>query len=312
MPITETQRELRKKHLGSSDAPAILGLSRFRNAADVYWSKRADADTEDVESLAMRTGNRLERALLTFASEETGVRFRSNQFRVSRGEDGGVLAANLDGLAENRSEAVECKYVGAQWADLWGPEGSDHVPDDVQVQCQHQMYVAQLERVWVAVAMAGYSLQWRLYCVQRHEDLIKQIVERELEFWNQHIVPGIPPAGGELPSMDVLRALRREPGRIVTLNEQALKAWESLEEARVKVRLAEQERDARQREVLTLLGDAEIGQLPDGRRITYLEQRATPRVDLKRLRADHPDLYEQIVTENTCRVLRCVKNKERS
>jgi len=44
MPITETQRLRRKKHIGASDAPAIVGVDHFRNIADVYYSKINDLD----------------------------------------------------------------------------------------------------------------------------------------------------------------------------------------------------------------------------------------------------------------------------
>ena len=42
MPITEKQRLARMKKLGSSDAPAILGVSPWKTATDVYWEKEVE------------------------------------------------------------------------------------------------------------------------------------------------------------------------------------------------------------------------------------------------------------------------------
>ena len=42
MPITELQRQRRRKHIGSSDVAAILNMDQFRNSADVWISKTHD------------------------------------------------------------------------------------------------------------------------------------------------------------------------------------------------------------------------------------------------------------------------------
>jgi len=179
MPITEHQRQARRSKLGSSDAPAIVGVSPWLTAQQVYWSKKVDQP--DTGTASMATGNRMEKPLVEFAEDELGVKAIRNQYRVSKGSDGGVLAANIDALiAGCPYEAIECKYVGQDSAGDWGQVGTDEVPEHVIVQVQHQMHCANLERVWVAAAVAGYSLDWRLYCVERHDVLIKAIVRQEM------------------------------------------------------------------------------------------------------------------------------------
>ena len=308
MPITEKQRLARVKKLGSSDAPAILGVSPWQTATDVYWSKCTPI-TEADPTQAMRTGNRLEGALIEFAQEELAAPIKRNQYRVSHELDEGMLAANLDGIVVGKSEGVECKYVGQSMADQWGDPGTDEVPDHVIVQVQHAMYCAELERMWVAAAVARYSLEWRLYCVRRHEPLVRLIVEREMAFWENHILTGIPPAPGP-PPLEVLVILRREPGSLTFLDDEYLEAVKTYEELAAARRFIDQRVEKAKQELLALLDEAEAGKFSDGTLVTFLSQRSPARCDLANFRAECPALYDKYVTQGTHRVLRIKRLKE--
>jgi len=305
--ITEQQRLARRNHLGSSDAPAIVGLSPWRTPADVYYSKVYESDDQTTE--AMETGNRLEPAILDFAAERLGVALRRNVSLVSAGRDGGIMAANFDAMVCDRAEAVEAKYVGPNSVQDWGAEGTDEVPDHVNLQVQHQMYVAGLDRVWVAAAMAGFRFEWRLYLVPRSDPIISTLVNREIEFWERHVTPRCPPESSA-PSIEVLRLLRRAPGSCVDLGEEAAALWLQREFAAEQMKNANAAYEDATAKLLAMLGESEAGRLPDGRMLTYLSQRSAPRCDVKRLRAEHPELYGELVTESTCRVLRLKKARD--
>ena len=180
MPITQAQRLERQQYLGSSDLPIILGISPYsKTANDIYWSKMAPVP-EDKGPEYLSTGNYMEGVLIRYAADELGQEIITDpdrlHFVATEGPAKGLFAANLDGLLADGSAAIECKYCNAEYAEGYGQEGSDEVPDHVLVQVQHQMYCAKLNVVWVAVAMAGYSLTMKLYRVQRDEELIRTIV----------------------------------------------------------------------------------------------------------------------------------------
>jgi predicted phage-related endonuclease len=284
-----------------------LGLSPYvgHNAASVYWSKVADQPNEPTE--AMRTGNRLEGPLIDFACEELGVQAIRNQFRVET-YHGKVLAANIDGLVKGRREAIECKYVGPQGAADWGEPGTDEVPAHVIAQCQHQAHVADLDCVWVAAAIASYTLEWRLYRVPRHDPLITAMVERLRAFWANHILPRIPPTDEPAP-MDLLKAMRREPASVTDLPASCVELVSQWEHAKEAQKTADEEEDEIKRRLIAMLGEGEVGRLSDGRMLTYLSQRGNPRFDAKRFRAVHPDLWGVFSEETNFRVLRIKKGK---
>jgi putative phage-type endonuclease len=305
--LTAEERAQRRPYLGSSDAAAILGLSPFATARDVWWDK-CGPEIPDDELKEQQFGSLLEDAVCAYASKRLGLPITRKVFVVAdRGPGAGVLAASLDAVVDGRPEGVEAKTAGSSAG--WGDEGSDEVPEHVLIQCQHQAYVANLERVWVPALVVGYRAEFRLYCVNRHEGLINAIVDAEMRFYREHIEPRIPPDGYTVPPIEYVKHARRTAAKTVELDADAIAAWNGLEEAKAEAKRIENLCDDRKAAVLALLGDAEAGKLPDGRTITYFEQNSAPRCDYTRLRALHPGAYLECVSQGTHRTLRIQKAK---
>jgi predicted phage-related endonuclease len=109
--------------------------------------------------------------------------------------------------------------------------------------------------------------------------------------------------------MDVLKRLRRDPGVVVDLDRGVAELIDSLDEVKVEAKDADARKQALQARIIDALLDAEAGRLPDGRMVTYREQRSSPKVDTQALKLRHPDLYAEIVSQGTHRTLRVVKPK---
>jgi len=302
MPITEHQLQNRRKYLGSSDAAPILGRSPWKTRTEVYYDKVLDT-TPNETTEAMETGNRLENPLIDFCCERLGVTCVRNQFRVSHNGDGGIMAANLDALINDRPEAIEAKYTGN--AEGWGESGTDEIPVHYVLQVQHQMAVAQLERVWVPVFYAAsFRPEWRLYCVPRNQDIIDVLTSEEVRFWREHVELRIPP-GADPPPMEMLRRLIREPQSTIDLDESALAVWAEREAAAEVKRQAESAYEQATAKCLVLLGDNEVGSFSDGRLLTYSEENAGDKlIDSKQAKMAHPELFQSSVR----RVLRLRKS----
>lgn len=297
MGITAQQRLERRRYVGSSDAPAIVGVDPFRTATDVYWSKVTDL--AQVEKASFELGNRLEGAIIDWAGDQLHMPIERDVRVVALD---GVRAANLDGRVLGRAWGIEAKY--SSQPEKWGEPGTDDIPPRVSVQCQHQMAVADLELVWVPVLLSNvYSgLEFRMYQVERDDRIIEELTKQELEFWHSYVVPRIPPSGDTVPPMEVLQRMVRTE-EMVDLDvaaEDVLRRWD---EARAVVREAEAAADAAKRDVLALLGDAEGGRLPNGSVVTFREQRRAG-VNIPALRAAYPDVWAEFATESRFRVLR--------
>jgi len=308
MPITPHQKRQRRAHIGSSDAPIIVGIDPYnRGIESVYWSKIAE-QPDDGPTEAQASGLRLENVIIDYAAERLGVDVFKNQFRVAKVGDG-VPAASHDALVVGKPEGIEAKYVSAANKDQWGEDGTDQASEATIIQCQHQMMVSDLECVWVPVLVASFQVEWRIYRVPRNEAIINLLLDKEVEFWHQHVLPKIPPTDAP-PPMELLRAVRREPNSIVELDDDMPIVIEAWEQAKRDKKAADEAEDEAKRRLISALGEAEAGRLEDGRMLTYLSQRAAPKFDGKRLKLEMPDVWAKYAEESTCRVLRLKKAKE--
>jgi putative phage-type endonuclease len=302
MPITIKQRQKRPAYLGSSDLAVILGVSPYKmTPGDIYWSKKTPVESEPTE--AMSVGNYLEDALLRCFCDETGNKIIRNQFRVAfAGRGTGVFGANCDAIVQDKPEIVEGKYANAEYAQQYGEPGSDQVPVHVVVQVQHQMYCTGAVRAWVAAALAGFALTIRLYCVHRDEALITSIVNKGMDWWEKHIVAGVPPEGAETPPIDFLSAIERKPGSVIDLSTEAQAIAEEFENAKALQKEWDDKATVLRTKLIQELGQAEIGRFADGRTLEF-QARTTTRFDKTMFTADHPDIAAQYTKESAYRAL---------
>ena len=298
--ITAEQRAERKAHIGSSDAPAIVGVDPWKTKGDVYWNKLSDIP--DTPSEAMQMGNWMEPVLLNVAEARYGLLRRDVSVIAAKHEE---LAANLDGKLWGAPIGIEAKYVGPKSIEKWGEPETDEIPDHVAIQCQHQMYVAGLSEVHVIAGLCdpNRGLHFEFYHIPRDEDLIEDLVTAELHFWKYHVLAKVPPENSP-PSPEVLKRLRREPGSIVDLDLAAGNVWQARIDAAAIQKAAGEAYDLATAAVLELLADNEAGRLPDGSMIVYaLENAGLKLANAKEAQTDCPDLF----IPSTRRVLRLKK-----
>lgn len=298
--ITPEQREQRRLTIGSSDSPAIVGVDPWRTAGDVYWEKIAGSDDEPTGP--MRVGNIMEPVLLRLAEDRLGRVVAPDICLPPRG----VLAANLDGLSGDT--VVECKYVGPTAANYWGEPDTDDVPEHVQVQVQHQLYVADKPEALIPVAIVRpmVGLVFEFFHLTRDEALGAMLAQAAEAFWANHVAVQVPPPDSR-PSLDILKRLRREPASLIPLGDDALAAWMALEEAKDDAAKALSRKDDAMAVVLELLGTNEAGRFEDGRMLTYSEEGAGRRLKIAEFKNANPDLWESFSEACTRRVLRLRK-----
>lgn len=299
MPITEQQREARRGHIGSSDSPAIVGVDPWTSAADVFASKVYDlADLPQKESIDI--GNDFELPLLKWAGEQLGVEIEANVGIIW--PENQIFAANLDARAKGRRIGIEAKTTSMR--SEWGDEGTDHVPERVLIQVQHQMMVADLDVVYVPVLCAEFDrLKRRMYQVDRNERLIEAVKTNGVEFWTGHVVPKIPPVDWK-PSLETLKRIKRIEGEVVEIDAALVEAYEI---AKATAKSATEMKDEAQAALIAALGEAEAGDYGDDEKIVTYREQGRRYVDGKRLATVHPDIAAEFTNESRFRVLRTQK-----
>ena len=265
MALSPTALKRRRKFIGSSDVPAILGVSKHQNIGDVYLAKTGQVEPDTSPNDAADWGSRMEPLLCTWLGERLGVKVRRGQHRAS---DDGILRAQLDGWIEATNETVEAKTSGLLnpyfRADTsgWGADGTDDVPFSVLAQVQFALLLTRAERGHVPAFLGGGGGP-RHYVIEALPDLQREIERRCRAFWVEHVIPRVPPT--VVPHLDTLSRVMREPGKSIEIDHDLIERYQLVRDQKALVDAAADEARA---ELVSALGDAEEGYTPFGT-VTY-------------------------------------------
>jgi len=277
MALTEKQMIARQQSVGGSDVPAILGISPFKSAVDVFFEKTHEM--KQVENSAMEAGHMLEPAVIDWAITRLEVKeFSWSSANVRRtkilvAESGFEIPAhaNLDFMFINTEpqaprNALEAKTTGMP--QYWGSEWTDEVPDHVLVQCLWQAMIADLDKVYVAVLIGDHGFNLKMYVVEPsdYEEECSEIKERVGSFWNKNVMEGLAPEESA-PRIETLKKIIRTPGKSKELSEMNLQSWLQAKDEVSTARKKEKELRAT---LISELSDAEIGESSHGQ-LTYHE-----------------------------------------
>lgn len=255
--------ETRRGYLGASDIAAVLGLSPWRSAYEV-WAEKTGRLEGDADSKAIALGNAIEPVLLDWAESQLGPLTRQKEVAI----DGTPIVCHPDAITE-AGDPVEAKTSGIAGPIYgeWGEPGSDQIPQYYLVQCLVQLAATNGELCHVPALLGGRGFV--MYAVPADDSLQSEIIERASTWWERHVVADTPPSLEAPPPLDVLKRIRRVPGKLADINPELVQRWlEAKEAAKQATKIAEESQAA----IIAALGDAEGAELPDGRELTYFEQ----------------------------------------
>jgi len=180
--------DLRKKHIGGSDVAPILGISPWKTALDVFNEKMSPYTEESPKNPWMQRGIDMEDEALRAFEAETGY-LMSPKVMIS--DLTSFAMASFDGFEIDGKCAVEIK-CGGQKSHLQAIHGE--IPNQYIPQMQHQMYVAELDQIYYCSYRPEYHVNpIYIEIVKRDEAFIKNMIEKEREFYENHMLTGIPP-----------------------------------------------------------------------------------------------------------------------
>ncbi len=141
----------RRKGLGGSDAAAVLGISPFRTARDLYYDKLGIVTADDQENwVAPEMGNLLEPLVARIFEKKTGLKIYQRKCMFQHPKCPWMLA-DLDYLVELPDGSIailEIKTTNYNAKDKWWYNGEEIVPVYYEAQGRHYMAVMNIDRVY--------------------------------------------------------------------------------------------------------------------------------------------------------------------
>lgn len=264
----------RRKGIGGSDVAAILGLNPYRSPMAVYLDKIGEVSPQELTQERVYWGNVLEDVVARHYASVNKVKVKRNNHILARA-DVPFMIANLDREVYSDTEGrfgFEAKTTDARNAKQWE---DDSAPLPYVLQVQHYMAVTGFKMFDLCCLIGGNNFQQRR--INRDEDIISTLIERESEFW-ERVETKTPPAwDGSQSAWDVLKLLYPQsvPGKVVPLPlelQETLNRYKQVEEARKafdgRIKDIEKEMAVYKQELCAALGDAEVGIL-NGMEISY-------------------------------------------
>lgn len=160
----------RKNSIGASDVPIIMGVSPYKKAIDLYLDKISDR-IDNSTNYAMELGNQLEPI-----AREAYEAIRGAPFEASSISKVNIphFTCSLDGYNDELSEAIEIKYVGADF--------KKECPEKYYPQIQFQYYVSDVKNI--DLVQINNSQEIHILSVKRDEEYITEMVKTVSWFWD--------------------------------------------------------------------------------------------------------------------------------
>ncbi|EGI1166063.1 YqaJ viral recombinase family protein [Escherichia coli] len=288
----------RTKYIGGSDVAGILGISPWRTPLEVYLDKvqpRVKPVAPSKQKVFTR-GQRMEPYVIDLLSEETGMEIvhRGNRY-IHRDYD--FIAAEIDAEAAS-GENIEIKTVSPFKAKEWGEIQTDAIPVHYTAQAMHGLMVTNKQVCVFGVLIGGDD--FRIYRVERDEETIQAILEKEIAFWDR--VKNLNPPEATSVS-DVSLMFEKDAGTSIEADGKALALFNDLRDMKSRRKSLEEEIAISEEKLKMYMQEHSVLTL-DGKPLCTWKSQISNRFDQKLFQSVHPELFEKFKTTTTQRVFR--------
>ncbi len=283
--------QIRSTGIGSSDAAAAIGLSSYKCSLSLWLEKTGRQLPEDLsEKEAVVWGTVMEPVLAKMYAERTGRKVRRVNAVLQHPEHPFMLA-NLDRevITESGTGILEIKTAGFYSAQQW----EDGVPVAYQCQVLHQLAVTG--HVWADVAVLIAGQEFRIYRIERDDDKIADLIQREAQFWSWVTNDQQPDPDGSYDAQQALLSLfPTDNGQTLDFSESGPfnDLFAELLILRHRKEEIEQQESTLKHRIQAALGSATAAIFQQGK-VTWRKAKDRLIPDLDRLSLEHPELLQQ-------------------
>lgn len=307
--LTEQQLKDRRKGIGGSDMGILMGCSEDDSMAysggslvKLYLSK-VDPDYKSGVNNAMSVGNIIEEFIIKMFEAEYGWSVvRENQTRQSKTNP--IMMANIDGYIPTVDAVLEVKNVDPSKQYMWGKEDSDEIPETYLYQCAHYAHVYNVQKVYLAAYFGG--ARFKVYLYERNMDLEKIMIERAEKFWNDHVVPKIPPVPSSYSDCTLLHQQSQAESCAVA-DEVIKSSIDELVYLQSQIKDMETKAEDLKTAICSSMAANEILTTIDGNKLATWKTQTANRIDTTKLKKDYPEIAKELTKESTSRVFRIAK-----
>lgn len=304
--------------IGGSIVSAIVGMNPWDNSLGAYLKLRKEVSPAP-DNIAMERGRRYEPIIADiFQGGRQEYRVEHNRLgtdepEVLEHDEHSFLVGRPDRLlydADNNNLVAGLEIKTTNWSNLkqWGVEGSDSIPANYLIQCQWYAGLANLPIWEVAVGFlddSGRLRQYKEFRVNADKELFEALVERAVEFWEEHVIKGVPPQEETVDATTARWIQERFPKNINPLeiaNEEEEQKIVKLIQAKQNLEKAQALYDNAENELKIAIGDRDGLQSDALGKVTWKCSKDSSRVDYRGI-CEELNVDKEIVSRHTKKVV---------
>ncbi len=297
--LTEKQIAERKNYIGASEAAGVVGLSRWQTPFEVWARKTGQIPIEIEETLPMWVGTKSEEIVAQLFTKETGKKVRKFSKTLYH-KKYPFLACHIDRKVEGEDAILQCKTTSAWKREEW----EDDIPLEYIIQEYHELAVTGQKKAYIACLIG--NIQFVIKEIERDEKTIADLIKKEVEFWENFVIPKIMPSQIMARDSDILyqlfpRATEKEIV-ILPLPDMVDTICKDINYLQIEEKITKEQIEEQKNKLKAMLGKAEAG-ITEKYKITWKEQ-VNKRLDTKKIKTEAPEIYEQFSVLSESRVLR--------
>ena len=260
--LTKEILQKRRNHICGSDVAAIMNVSTYKSAYELYLEKRDTSEIEEQEQSELQYwGHRLEPVIRDEFAKRNNVVVTEPTMKVS--SDYPFLAANVDGYIKETNEILEIKTANSFTAHMWGEEGTDQIPQHYLYQVAHYCAVFDAPRAHIAVLIGGNT--YREYIYERDLVLESTLIEACKSFWDD-VKSGLEPCLTRISDVK-LKYPSSDEAKTVEASSSLIDTIDSLQQTKTAIKEHKVREDELKLEVMKQMEDAEILTDREGQKI---------------------------------------------
>lgn len=291
----------RQAGIGGSDASAIAGLNPWKSSIQLYMDKKEE-NPQEIKSLRMELGNRLEGLVAELFTEETGLKVR-NVNGMLKNEKYPFALANIDRAIVGEKAFLECKTTNSFALKEW----QDGVPPHYEIQCLHYMAITGATHCYIAALIGNSDFIW--HKIERDQETIDYLMQIEKEFWEENILKDIVPLpdGSDAYSEYLKEKYKKSNGQEIELHllKDGPQKLLRYDEIVTDIKALETEKKLIEQEIQLHMEDFEVAKIGD-RKITW-KTSSRNSIDSKKLKSEMPDIAAQYIKTSISRTFRIGK-----
>jgi len=180
---SEKWLDWRKEHVTATDSAKIMGKNPWSSALDCY-NEKVEGKTTFINA-AMQRGMDLEPIARDLLIQTYGINLKPKVFESIESP---FIGVSLDAISDDNKTLYEIKVVGENTMKraLKGEIDTMYI-----IQCHKHMLVMGLDYMHMFFYYTDFLTH--LVKIERDEKLIKDIIKADTKFYNENLLPRIPP-----------------------------------------------------------------------------------------------------------------------